>query len=84
MFVCNPLTLYEKKYDIVILDEVDNMFIDEGISPVLLSESYDIIHYKDNLNIIYYNKEKRINILHKFIKKLFGGWAYFNTEDLKK
>ena len=33
MFFCNPLTPYETKYDIVIVEEVDNMFIDQGISP---------------------------------------------------
>ncbi len=68
MFVYKHLRPYETKYDIVIVDKVDNMFIDERISPCLLSESCDIIHYKDNLNVIYYNKEKRINILHNFRK----------------
>ena len=43
MFFCNPLTPYETKYDIVIVDEVDNMFIDQGTSPTLLSELCDII-----------------------------------------
>ena len=43
MFVCNPLRPYETKYDIVIVDEVDNMFIDQGISHILLSELCDII-----------------------------------------
>ena len=38
MFVANPLRPYERKYDIVIVDEVDNMFIDQGTSPALLSQ----------------------------------------------
>ena len=43
MFVCNSLRPYETKYDIIIVDEVDNMFIDQGISHILLSELCDII-----------------------------------------
>ena len=61
------------------------MFINQGTFQELVSELCDIIHYKNNLNVIYYNRKKWINILYNFIKKLFGGWAYFNTEDgLKK
>ena len=64
----------------VIVDEIDNMFIDQGISPVILSELCVIINYEDIWNVIYYNREKRINILYNFIKKLFGGWVFLIKE----
>ena len=63
MFVAKPLRPYERKYDIVIVDEVDNMFIDQGTSPALLSEQCNIIHYEDILNVIYYNREKNFQVL---------------------
>ena len=81
MFVCNSLRPYERKYNIIIVDKVDNMFIDQEISPGLLNELCDLIHYKDILNVIYYNREKWTYILNNFMKKLFYGCAYFNTED---
>ena len=74
MFVSKPL----RPYDIVIVDEVDNMFIDQGTSPALLSEQCNIIHYEDPallseqcniihyediLNVIYYNREKKVEII---------------------
>ena len=85
MFVANPLRPYERKYDIVIVDEVDNMFIDQGTSPALLSESCDIIHYEDILNVIYYNRQINNETLQDLMNKLFGKCAFFNTdEELKK
>ena len=85
MFVCNPLRPYERKYDVVIVDEVDNMFIDQGTSPALISEPCDIYHYEDILNVIYYNREKRIEALQEQINLMLGGYGFFNTEQgLKK
>ena len=67
MFVANPLRPYERKYDIVIVDEVDNMFIDQGTSPALLSQECKIIHYQHILNVIYYNKNKnRFSLLYEY------------------
>jgi preprotein translocase subunit SecA len=45
MFINNPFRPYERKYDVVIVDEVDNMFIVQGASPALLFEGCDIIQY---------------------------------------
>ncbi len=42
MFIVNPLRLIERKYDIVIVDEVDNIFINQGTSPALLSQECKI------------------------------------------
>ena len=81
MFVAKPLRPYKRKYDIVIVDEVDNMFIDQGTSPALLSEKCDIIHYEDILNVIYYNRDKRVDILHKIMNALFRNYAFFNSEE---
>ena len=57
------------------------MFIDQGISPTLLIQECKIIHYQHILNVIYYNREKRIDILHNLMNKLFHGWACINKED---
>ena len=84
MFVANPLRPYERKYDIVIVDEVDNMFIDQGTSPALLSESCNIIHYADILNVIYYNREKRIDNIIDCMKKIFGYCASFDSKEGNK
>ena len=84
MFVANPLRPYERKYDIVIVDEVDNMFIDQGTSPALLSESCNIIHYEDILNVIYYNREKKIDNIIDGITKIFGYFSSFDSKEIKK
>ena len=81
MFVAKPLRPYERKYDIVIVDEVDNMFIDQGTSPALLSEKCDIIHYVDILYVIYYNREKRVEILNQLMNSLFVNYAFFDSEE---
>jgi len=79
MFVSKPLRPYERKYDIVIVDEVDNMFIDQGTSPALLSEQCNIIHYEDILNVIYYNREKKVEIIKECVNYLLGGFATFDS-----
>ena len=79
MFVSKPLRPYERKYDIVIVDEVDNMFIDQGTSPALLSEQCNIIHYEDILNVIYYNREKKVEIIKECVNYLLGGFTFFNS-----
>ena len=79
MFIVNPLRLIERKYDIVIVDEVDNMFIDQGTSPALLSQECKIIHYQDILNVIYYNRDKNINELVHCMNTIFKEFAFFNT-----
>ena len=79
MFIVNPLRPIERKYDIVIVDEVDNMFIDQGTSPALLSQECKIIHYQHILNVIYYNRDKNINDLVYCMNTIFKEFAFFNT-----
>ena len=77
MFTSKPLRPSKRFYDIVIVDEVDNMFIDQGTSPSQLSESCDLIHYKDILNVIYYNKDKRADSINLNMDLLFHKCAFF-------
>ena len=49
MFVSKSYRPYDRKYDVVIVDEVDNMFIDQGTAPALLCHGSNVIHYRDIL-----------------------------------
>ena len=77
MFINNPFRPYERKYDVVIVDEVDNMFIVQGASPALLFEGCDIIQY-----III--EKKIFKSQNESLKTFFGRCAYFNSEEGKK
>ena len=81
MFISKPYRPYERKYDIVIVDEVDNMFIDQGTSPAMISQTCNIIHYRDILNIIYYNRYKSVDDLQKNLDMIFKQCAFFNDEE---
>ena len=78
MFVDEPLRPYERKYDVVIVDEVDNMFIDQGTSPAMISKSCDVIQYENILNVIYYNRDKDFQSLKDCLEGIFSKCAFFN------
>ena len=85
MFISKPYRPFERKYDIVIVDEVDNMFIDQGTSPAMISKSCNVIHYRDILSIIYYNRYKSEKDLQINLDMIFKQCAFFdNKEGYKK
>ena len=81
MFVSRPYRPYDRKYDVVIVDEVDNMFIDQGTSPAMISSGSNVIHYRDILCIIYYNRYKSDEELQKNLDMIFKQCAFFNNEE---
>ena len=50
--------LRKREYDVVIVDEVDNMLLDQSSSPAIISSGIDIKYYSDIMQIIYYNRNK--------------------------
>lgn len=81
MFVSKPYRPYDRKYDVVIVDEVDNMFIDQGTAPAMISHGSNVIHYRDILCIIYYNRYKSDEELQKNMDMIFKQCAFFNNEE---
>ena len=81
LFISEPYRPNERKYDIVIVDEVDNMFIDQGSFPSMICKSCNVIHYRDILNIIYYNRDRSIEDLQKNLDMIFKKCAFFDNED---
>ena len=42
----------ERPYDVVIVDEVDNMFLDQSTSPAIIAQGIKVLYHRDILEII--------------------------------
>ena len=80
MFRPKPIIPYERKYEIVMVDEADNMFIDQGTSPAIIARPIEVIHYRFILLIVYYNREKSIHKLQEWLNTIFEKCTFFKTK----
>lgn len=76
--------LRERPYDVVIVDEVDNMFLDQSSSPAIIAHGIKILYNKDILEIIYYLKDNSINDIMKVLQYYFPEGIDFDINDIKK
>ena len=69
----NPTNLRQTSYDVVIVDEVDNMLLDQSSSPAIISQNVKYLYYRDILSIIYNCRDKTVDqindILHYYFLK---------------
>ena len=76
--------LRKRPYDVVIVDEVDNMFLDQSSSPAIIAHGIKILYHKDILEIIYYLKDNKTEDVIKVLKYYFPEGIDFEPNDIKK
>ena len=76
--------LRERPYDVVIVDEVDNMFLDQSTSPAIIAHGIKILYHKDILEIIYLLKDNDVDSIIKVLKYYFPEGIDFDREEITK
>ena len=74
--------LRERPYDVVIVDEVDNMFLDQSSSPAIIAHGIKILYHKDILEIIYLLKNNDLDSIMKVLKYYFPEGIDFDKEEI--
>ena len=80
----NPENLRKREYDVVIVDEVDNMLLDQSSSPAIIAQSIDYLYYKDVLEIIYMVRNKPVEEIYDIIHYYFPKGIDLEKEKLIK
>ena len=76
--------LRERLYNVVIVDEVDNMFLDQSSSPAIIAQGIKILYNKDILEIIYNLKDKNLEDIKNLLHYYFPEGIDFNDDDILK
>ena len=74
--------LRQRPYDVVIVDEVDNMFLDQSSSPAIIAHGIKILYHKDILEIIYLLKDNDLDSIMKVLKYYFPEGIDFDAEEI--
>jgi preprotein translocase subunit SecA len=78
------ISLRSRPYDVVIVDEVDNMFLDQSTSPAIIAYGVSILYHKDILEIIYLLKDNDVNDIIKVLKYYFPEGIDFPENEILK
>jgi len=76
--------LRNRPYDVVIVDEVDNMFLDQSSSPAIIAYGISILYHKDILSIIYLLKDNDVETIIKVLKYYFPEGIEFDKSEISK
>ena len=76
--------LRKRPYDVVIVDEVDNMFLDQSSSPAIIAHGIKILYHKDILEIIYCLKDNKTEDVIKVLKYYFPEGVNFEEDEIKR
>ena len=76
--------LRKRPYDVVIVDEVDNMFLDQSSSPAIIAYGISILYHKDILSIIYLLKDNNVEDIIKVLKYYFPKGIEFDRNEIFK
>ena len=70
-----------RSYDLVIVDEVDNMFIDQSNSPAIIANQFPIAYANDILEIVYILQNQSIYDIKKVLTYFFPDNVAYFTDD---
>ena len=74
----------DRDYDIVIVDEVDNMLIDQQGSPAIISRPFNIMFSTDILQIVYLLQKQSVEDILKVLEYYFKDGPHFDIEIVRK
>ncbi len=71
-----------RPYDVVLVDEVDNMFIDQESSPSVIARYMPLAYARDVLEIVYYMRNYEVEEIIKQLKQFFPNCGNFNADNV--
>lgn len=77
------ISKYEHKFDIVLIDEVDSMFIDELDEPAIISESVKYSNYEDILKTVFLASNERSSTIAQSLNEATGNTIIFKESDIE-
>lgn len=80
IFDPNPVS---KNFDVVLIDEIDNMFIDESGHPALISRKINYAYFKDIFQIVFILRDLKTSEIVKILKYYLPNASEFKEEKVE-
>ena len=71
-----------RPYDVVLVDEVDNMFIDQESSPAIIARDMPLAQARDVLEIVYLLRNYEVEEIIEQLKQFFPECGNFNADNV--
>ena len=79
-----PRKIRKREYDIVLIDEVDNMLLDQMTNPAIVGYSIKLYKYKEILKDIYNMRDSNENLMFKKLNEKYKNVSNLNLDIVKK
>ena len=79
-----PRKIRKREYDIVLIDEVDNMLLDQMTNPAIVGYSIKLYRYKEILKDIYNMRDSNENLMFAQLNEKYKDVSNLNLDIIKK